>query len=144
MPWGRKRYGNPDDNQDGIFGTIRPLPATVVNTTIIGEGFTDAVVGFQDMTILLEVKRPGKKNALRPSQEKFRREWRGGPILTVDDGADAIQQLINLDRRTPPVRGRLKPDAAQQVLTQCLAAAEGLVVDEHDLPGLIRKLRGTK
>lgn len=153
MGWARRRYGNPDQNQQDIVDLVRGhLPASVENTTGVGDGFPDLVVGFQGLTVLVEVKKPergrgGRKKALqlRDSQEKFVREWRGGPVLAVDEGIDLVQQLIHLDTITPPVRGasdRFTAGTSQAILADCLEAAKGLVVDADDLPALIRKLRG--
>lgn len=105
----RRRFGNPDRNQKPIVQDLRRLPASVAITTGVGGGFGDIVVGFQGITVIGEVKRNPKRVtpatvALRESQDKFRAEWRGGPILTFTDSAQAIQELISLDCRTPPWR----------------------------------------
>ncbi len=147
MGWGgrkRIRYGKPDQGQQDIVDLVRDLPATVVNTTIVGDGFVDLVVGFQALTILAEIKKPGAKPKRQDNQEDFARTWRGGPVLLANDGHELVQQLIHIDRMTPPARGasdRFRKDTSQAILADCLAAADGLVVDADDLPGLIRKLR---
>jgi hypothetical protein len=150
MAWGRRaryRYGNPDQGQEEIISLVRDLPASVHVTTGVGGGYPDLTVGFQGLTVLVEVKRPDGKPSqrkLRDSQDRFLATWRGGPVLKIDNGMDLVQQLIHIDRRTAPVRGatdRFEPGTAQAILADCLAAADGLVVDADDLPGLIRKLR---
>lgn len=160
MSWARRhgRYGNPDANQQEIVdhatGVLPEL--SVENTTGVGGGFVDLVLGFRALTVLVEIKKPitAKKprkiksatDQLRGSQQDFRRTWRGGVVLDIDNGPDLVQQLIGLDRRTPPVRGasdRYQAGTAQAILADCMAAAKGLVVDPDDLPALIRKLRGT-
>lgn len=140
----RRRYGNPDRNQQPIFDLVRDLPASVQNTTVVGDGFVDGVLGFQGLTVLVEIKKPGGK--LEKNQEDFAKEWRGGPVLLADSGESLVRQLIDLDVRTPPVRGigqRWGAKTAKQqeaVLQACMAEAKGLIVDEYDLPSLIRKL----
>lgn len=72
------------------------LGAVVVITTGIGGGFVDLVLGWRGMTILAEVKRPGKK--LDPDQVDFRDTWPGGPIIRADSAEDLVAQMILLDR----------------------------------------------
>jgi len=108
MAW-RRPYGNPDKNQGPIVEDLRSLPASVTITTGVGRGFPDLVIGWQGITVLGEVKRRPKRITpavleLRESQEKFRREWRGGPVIEITDGLQAVQDLISMDCRTPPAR----------------------------------------
>lgn len=146
MGW-RRRHGNPDKNQAVIFDLVRDLPASVVITTGVGKGFPDGVIGFQGMTVLAEIKNDEAGGSLEESQTRFMQEWRGGPLIVASDGGKLVQQLIDLDRRTPPVRGvpntwrQTENEEAQAVILKCLEAAKGLIVDMHDLPGLILKLR---
>jgi hypothetical protein len=101
MGWARRRrYGNPDRNQQPIVDLVRALPASAENLTGVGGGCPDLLVGFRGHTVLAEVKQPGGK--LRPSQEDFRQRWHGGPILLVEDGMTFVQQLIALDAAHPP------------------------------------------
>lgn len=119
----RHRYGNPDGNQQGIFDfAAKRLGAEVRNTTAVGRGFPDGVIGWHGLTVLAEVKQPGGK--LRKSQEDFVRVWRGGPVLTVDSGESLLTQLLALDIRTPPVRGLPLPMPVDQAITKAATAIE--------------------
>jgi hypothetical protein len=106
MGWGgRKRYGNPDRNQQPIVDLVRAMGGTVEITTGVGDGFPDLVIGWRGLTILVEVKKPGKAAAstrLRESQDLFRVRWTGGPVLDVETATELVQKLIDLDVRTPP------------------------------------------
>ena len=139
---GRRRFGNPDTTQqDAVDLVRRTLLATVAVTTGVGGGFFDNVIGFQGLTVLAEMKTPG--GALRPSQERFIREWKGGPLVVADSPELLVRQLIELDRRTPPVRGIPKRFTSDALILECMKAAEGLILDNDELPALIRQLRAT-
>ncbi len=141
MGWRTRRYGNPDRNQQTIVDYVRGLVASVENTTGVGKGFPDLVIGFRRLTVLAEIKRQGRKADLRESQEDFNARWQGGPILLADSGDDLARQLIDLDRRTPPVRGvtdRWQAGTAQAILADCLEATGGAVTDPDGLPAFIR------
>lgn len=121
----RHRYGNPDANQADIFDfAAKRLDAEVRNTTAVGRGFPDGALGWRGLTILAEVKRPGKKKALRESQEEFRRQWKGGPILTVESSTDLLEQIVGLDRLVPPVRGLPGQMAVDEAISKAVTAIE--------------------
>lgn len=125
MGW-RRRGGHPDANQGDVLKFARKRLGlrkdNAVVTTGIGYGFPDNVFGFHGLTILVEVKGPDGK--LRQSQLDFMATWDGGPILVVDGPEDLFQQLIDLDKRTPPVRA-LPADFGAAVRAALAASAEG-------------------
>ena len=133
----RHRYGKPDQNQEGIFEFARNhLDAEVRNTTAVGRGFPDGVVGWRGLTVLVEVKRP-KKGKLEASQQDFQRTWRGGPYLVVESGDDLVRQLLALDLRTPPVRGRPVPMPVADAIAKAATAIQAqnkLKAEGHTLP----------
>jgi hypothetical protein len=80
-----------DDNQQQLVKQIRRIPGVSVKiTSALGEGFTDAVIGFRGMNYLTEIKDPAKPPSARkltPAEEKFHSEWRGQVCIieTIDD-----------------------------------------------------------
>lgn len=135
----RHRYGNPDQNQQGIFDfAAARLGAEVRNTTALGKGFPDGVAAWRGLTVLIEVKRPGGK--LRKAQVEFRDIWRriGGPYLVVESGEDLLRQLLALDRQVPPVRGlpgQMPVDEAITKAITAMAAQDKLQAEGIALPG---------
>lgn len=135
----RHRYGNPDQNQEGIFDYARNrLGAEVRNTTALGKGFPDGVAAWRGLTVLIEVKRPGGK--LRKAQADFRDTWRkiGGPYLVVDSGESLLTQLLALDRQLPPVRGlpgQIPVDDAISKALTAMQAQDKLKAEGIALPG---------
>lgn len=126
----RRRFGNPDANQQDVIAFARKRLGAIrsVVTTVVGGGFPDNVVPFRGLTILVEVK--GPKGKLEKSQEDFIRNWDGGPILVVDGPEDLYRQLIALDKLTPPVRG-LAEDFRKAV-EDAVAATAGPGTGEPD------------
>jgi hypothetical protein len=97
MAWRKRRGGNPDTGQVAGVDRLRHVfgdSITVVITTIVGFGFGDLVIGFMDETIIVEWKRKGGK--LRPGQDTFRKQWRGGPYVKCDDVDDLVQKLLQV------------------------------------------------
>ena len=131
----RRRGGNPDANQKDVLTFARKRlglrAGNAVVTTGIGYGFPDNVIGFHGMTILVEVKGPDGK--LRQSQLDFIATWDGGPVLVVDGPLDLFQQLIDLDKAVPPVRG-LPADFRKAVSDALAATAEAVVDSDAESP----------
>lgn len=74
-----------DKNQGEIISAYRAMGFSVVDTSRVGEGFSDLVVGKFGRTYLVEVKT--LTGALEKTQNKFKREWRGcyRVVRTIDD-----------------------------------------------------------
>jgi hypothetical protein len=85
-----KRYAaKRDRNEPAIVEALRAAGATV--HSVSQEGLPDLLVGFRDVTYLLEVKAPGGSRT--QAQTTFFDEWRGGPaqvVWSVDEALKAI------------------------------------------------------
>lgn len=81
-----------DANQAAIVSALRAAGATV---WIIGRPL-DLLVGFNGVTLLIEVKDPksayGKKGANR-NQREFMETWTGGPVCLVDGPEAALRAI---------------------------------------------------
>ncbi len=81
-----------DANQQEIIDALRKIGASVEDTSAVGNGFPDLVVGFRQKNFLLEVKDPAKppsKRRLNPRQKIWHRDWRGQKAV-VETPAQAI------------------------------------------------------
>lgn len=80
-----------DRNQSDLVSLMRRIPGIKVKPThMVGDGFTDVVVGFRGRTYLFEIKDPSQppsKRRLTPDEQKFHQEWTGhiAVIETIDD-----------------------------------------------------------
>ena len=87
-----------DVNQSSIEKSLKQLGFSVADTSALGNGFPDMVVGYAGtMNYLFEVKDPNKppsKRKLTPDEQTFKEKWRGqyAVIETVDDAL----RIINL------------------------------------------------
>jgi len=71
------RFNKPDANQESIIAALRQIGCTV---HVVNRAPFDIVVGRNGKTYILELKdgrKPPSAQALKPSQEKFKREWLG-------------------------------------------------------------------
>lgn len=69
-----------DANQKDFVKEARKLGATVHDTSMVGLGFPDLVIGWRGQNILLETKngeKPESQTKLTPYQEKWHTTWRG-------------------------------------------------------------------
>ena len=69
------RAARTDLNHAEIREGLRRIGATVADTSRVGRGFPDLVVGYMGRTVLLEIKSKGGK--LKASQMDWFRDWRG-------------------------------------------------------------------
>jgi hypothetical protein len=85
-----------DKNQDEIVALLRSWPAvTVQSLASVGGGVPDLLVGYKQMTVLVEVK--GVKGKLTTFQEDWHGRWTGAPVVIVRSQEDAIKLLQNID-----------------------------------------------
>jgi hypothetical protein len=90
-----------DSNQSPIVDILRRLGAYVAITSQVGGGFTDLVVGFRGVTYIVEVKY-GDDWDYTPAQKEFRKDWKGGPIVTLASVDDAVTWLQRIARASAP------------------------------------------
>jgi hypothetical protein len=83
-----RRAAKVDFNHAQIRDGLRQLPGcTVKDTSNIGGGFPDLVVGLNGRTLLLEVKDGAKVPSARKltaAQKNFVTNWTGSPIWVVE------------------------------------------------------------
>ena len=80
-----------DANQAEIVKGLRQLGYSVLDTSAVGGGFPDLVVGKNEQTFLLEIKTA--KGKLNPLQEKWHANWRGqvAVVRTIEQAIAAIR-----------------------------------------------------
>jgi len=86
----RPTYSHPDHNQKDIIAALKQIGATVADLSGAGGGCPDLLIGYQGLSLLLEVKNTEGRNRVDPKQVKFHAEWRGGPIHVVRSPQEAI------------------------------------------------------
>ena len=89
----RRRPSSLDRNHPAIVQALRDVGASVIDTSDIGHGFPDLVVGFRGQNYLLEVKNLetayGRKG-LNPNQQRWSSEWAGSQPAIVRTVAEAL------------------------------------------------------
>jgi hypothetical protein len=88
-----------DKNQKEIIQALRNYGADVFLLHMVGKGIPDALVSYNDHTILLEIK-DGIDKKLTPDQIKFFANWQGGPLHRVNNVEEAISVLKLYDEQT--------------------------------------------
>jgi Holliday junction resolvase len=81
-----------DVNQKDIVHALRTFGATVVDLSGVGKGCPDLLIGFNNKTYLIEIKRD-KQAKFTPQQLQFYELWRGGIIARIETIDDAIDLL---------------------------------------------------
>ncbi len=85
-----------DANHNEIVDAMTKAGAYVLDMSHVGRGFPDLIVGFQNMTILMEIKNPktayGKKG-LNKNQIKWKEQWTGGTYCVVDSSESALRMI---------------------------------------------------
>lgn len=79
-----------DNNQAKIMKTLRAVGATVTDTSMVGGGFPDLVVGIKKKTFLIEIKNPDARGKLETSQKIFQEFWKGEDVHVVENVEDAL------------------------------------------------------
>lgn len=87
-----------DSNHAEIARTFEQLGCSVFDTSAMGDGFPDLVVGLVGLSLLIEIKTPDGK--LTPAQESLIERWRA-PIYVVGNVEDVagLVQRIRRERR---------------------------------------------
>lgn len=89
-------YKRTDLNQQSIVNALRQIGAHVVDTSEVGHGFPDLVVGWRGQTYLIECKngdRAPSARKLTSDQQIFLLNWAGGPLFVVDSPSQAIAMI---------------------------------------------------
>jgi len=84
-----------DANHREIISQLRQIGCSVFDTSNLGEGFPDIVVGFRGKNYLFEIKdgsKPPSQRKLREKQIKFLNDWRG-EVYVIENLEDALKVL---------------------------------------------------
>lgn len=92
----RRRVDGP---HKAITKALRRIGCTVVDTSRLGSGFPDLVVGYRLNTLLVEVK--SEEGDLNAAQVKFHASWTGSPVLVPRSDVEAIA-MVQAAVRSPP------------------------------------------
>jgi len=84
-----------DNNQLEIVKAFRSMGATVLNLSTVGKGCPDLLIGYKNISVLVEVK--SKTGKFTEAQLKFIEQWRGGPVNRIDSVEGAIRLIKLLD-----------------------------------------------
>jgi len=85
-----RRRARKDENQNPIVGALAQAGIQAFDTSAVGNGFPDLVLGFRGKNYLIEVKNPTKPKAdrqLTDDQKKFHGKWHGqvDKVETIDE-----------------------------------------------------------
>jgi endogenous inhibitor of DNA gyrase (YacG/DUF329 family) len=103
------KYGAKKDfNHVAISKVLEELGAQVFDTSSVGCGFPDCVIGMAGFNHLIEIKNPNTrygKKGLNPRQKKWTEQWIGSPVHIVRTSDDAVELIKEL-RLNPYYRGK--------------------------------------
>jgi Holliday junction resolvase len=91
-----RRAAKVDANQKDIVDALRKAGASVQSLAMIGKGVPDLLVGFQNQTLLMEIKDGNKtpsQRLLTEDQMKWLKHWKGGAVSVVDSVDAALIAL---------------------------------------------------
>ena len=78
--------------QKDVVKALRDYGADVFLLHMVGKGIPDALIAYNDQTILMEFK-DGADKRLTPDQIKLFANWQGGPLFRVNSVQEAIDVL---------------------------------------------------
>lgn len=96
-----RRAARKDANQAAIEQVFQAAGFSVADTSALGNGFVDLVVGGCGVNLLIEVKDGAKSPSdrrLTPKEEAFHAGWRG-PIAVVETVDGALELVKTLRRK---------------------------------------------
>jgi len=91
-----RRAARIDANQNRIVDALRYAGATVQSLAAVGNGVPDLLIGFNGVTVLMEVKdgsKPPSERSLTPLQLDWHSKWNGGTLCVVTDVESALRVL---------------------------------------------------
>jgi len=86
-----------DSNHSLVVKTLRELGCSVFDTSRVAGGFPDLVVGKNQKTALVEVKR-NEKAKFTPYQNTFMQNWKGSTVVRIHDIEGAINLVKILEK----------------------------------------------
>lgn len=87
-----------DANQSSIVEALRKIPGVSAQSThMVGDGFTDIIVGYKKINYIFELKNPKRppcRRKLREKQKQFHAEWKGqvDTVMTLYDIIEIIKK----------------------------------------------------
>jgi len=90
-----RRAAKIDENQPALVELIRAMGVSVAITSAAHDGFTDLVIGFGGVTVLVEVKdgsKPPARRKLTPQQVTFHGSFKGA--ITVIENEQQAAELV--------------------------------------------------
>lgn len=81
-----------DDNQKEIVDFLLKVGCSVLDTSAVGGGFPDLIIGYKNKNILIEIKNPKTRNKLNKLQKRFFESW-DGPAFVVYSIEEALEVL---------------------------------------------------
>ena len=95
----KKFIARKDANHHEIVDALTKAGAYVLDMSHVGGGFPDLIIGFQQKTILMEIKNPktsyGRKG-LNKNQLKWKEQWIGGSYCVVDSVESSLRAIALL------------------------------------------------
>jgi Holliday junction resolvase len=85
-----------DSNQKEIVKAFKDLGCSVFDTSRVGQGFPDLLVGRNKKTVLVEIK-SSEKATFTTAQELFMMNWKGSTVVRINDIEGAIRLVKLLD-----------------------------------------------
>jgi hypothetical protein len=96
-------FSRKDANHDELAGVYVSMGCSCEDTSSLGVGFPDAIVGCAGVTDLVEFK--SESGGLEPAQVTFHARWRGSKIWIVRSQAEVIAHVTDMRARVSK-RGR--------------------------------------
>ena len=90
------RAAKVDANHEAVVLALRAVGATVQSLAGVGKGVPDLLVGFQNQTILMEIKDGNKSPSARlltEDQLRWHGSWNGGALAVVDSPDAALRMI---------------------------------------------------
>lgn len=106
-----RRASRVDANHAEIVAALRKIGASVADTSGVGGGFPDLVVGYRGRNLIVEVKdgsKPPSKRKLTPDQVDFVAAWRGHwmQVRSVDEAIAAVSRASDSVQAAQALGGR--------------------------------------
>lgn len=95
-----------DKNSSRIVDILSQCGFFYIDTSQVGRGFTDGVVGYGGETFLVEIKNGDSPFGWKftEDQKEFRNRWNGGEIVTLDTEEAAITWIQKVRKRKGQVQ----------------------------------------
>jgi hypothetical protein len=90
-------FSRKDGNHNALAARYLELGCSCKDTSAIGGGFPDAIVGAAGITDFVEFKTA--EGILEPAQVTFHRDWRGSKIWIVRTADEVLEHVMHMRRR---------------------------------------------